>query len=67
MSVGKAATKSAKLGEHSPYCVFNSDRDRLWALVSRDMRLVLIACVLAVAAPSQLSQAWAAIVGNLHQ
>lgn len=70
MEVGKIATKPAKVGDRSPYCVFKSDHHRLWALISRDVRLVLIACLLAVAAPSapsQLSLAWAAIVGGAHQ
>lgn len=33
-----------------PYESFKSDRDRLWALVSRDVRIVLVAALLAGAA-----------------
>lgn len=34
---------SPKSKGSNPYFAFKSDRDRLWALVSRDARLVLIA------------------------
>lgn len=30
----------------APYCAFKDDRARLFALVSRDIRMVLMACVL---------------------
>ena len=40
---------TGKSAEHSPYCAFKSDRDRLWALISRDIRLVLIAITLGAA------------------
>lgn len=36
----------------SPYCVFRNDRDRLWALVSRDVRLVLIAGIMVMSSTS---------------
>lgn len=36
----------------SPYCVFQNDRDRLWALVSRDVRLVLIAGIMVMSSTS---------------
>lgn len=32
-----------------PYESFKSDRDRLWALVSRDVRIVLVAAILGAA------------------
>ena len=31
----------------SPYCAFKDDRRRMWALVSRDVRLVRVVIVLA--------------------
>lgn len=31
----------------TPYESFKNDRDRLWALVSRDVRIVLVAAILA--------------------
>ena len=41
-----------------PYESFKSDRDRLWALVSRDVRIVLVSAILGTAslasAPSLL-------------
>lgn len=40
-----------KSGEspNSPYCAFKDDRERKWALVSRDIRWVLVAVAWAVA------------------
>lgn len=35
-------------GGASPYVAFTDDRERRWALVSRDVRLVLIALIFAV-------------------
>lgn len=32
-------------GADSPYCAFKDDRERKWALVSRDIRWVLVAVV----------------------
>lgn len=43
MNAGKSDS-----GPHSPYVAFKSDRERRWALVSRDIRLVLIAAFSAV-------------------
>ena len=37
--------KPGNEGGYAPYCAFRNDRDRLLALVSRDIRLVLIAVV----------------------
>jgi hypothetical protein len=42
-------SRAEKAAEHGPYCAFKSDRDRLWALISRDVRLVLIAIVIGTA------------------
>ena len=36
----------------SPYDTFKSDRDRLWALISRDVRIVLVAAICVGAAGS---------------
>jgi hypothetical protein len=41
-----------KPNQHSPYCAFKSDSSRLWALVSRDVRLVLVAVLVVSGAPS---------------
>lgn len=38
----------------SPYCAFKNDRARLWALVSRDVRLVVVALIMALAGGSAL-------------
>lgn len=43
---------AGRSGENGPYCAFKNDRARLWALVSRDIRLVLIAIIIAFVAPS---------------
>jgi len=34
-------------GPHSPYVAFKDDRERKWALVSRDVRWVLVALLFA--------------------
>lgn len=46
---------------HSPYSAFKNDRARLWALVSRDVRLVVVALIIALAgAPAlRLPALWA--------
>ncbi len=52
-------------GELSPYCAFRSDKNRLLALISRDVRLVLIALVVAIGAHTmepKLSQWWSAVL-----
>ena len=38
--------KVAEHGQHNPYTAFTNDRERLWALMSRDVRFVL--CILVV-------------------
>jgi hypothetical protein len=43
-----SASKSSPTGTRSPYVAFTDDRQRKWALVSRDVRLVLIALILAL-------------------
>lgn len=35
-------------GADSPYCAFKDDRERKWALISRDIRWVLVSVVFAV-------------------
>jgi hypothetical protein len=35
-------------GADSPYVAFKDDRERKWALVSRDIRWILVAAVLAL-------------------
>jgi hypothetical protein len=35
-------------GTDSPYCAFKDDRERKWALISRDVRWVLVAVVFAL-------------------
>lgn len=37
-----------KPSEISAYCAFKDDRNRLWALISRDVRLVIIAVIAVV-------------------
>jgi hypothetical protein len=52
-------------GELSPYCAFRSDKNRLLALISRDVRLVLIALVVAIGAYTmepRPSQWWSAVL-----
>lgn len=39
---------SGKASEISAYCAFKDDRNRLWALISRDVRLVFIAVIAVV-------------------
>ncbi|MFG6412471.1 hypothetical protein ACG02S_01015 [Roseateles sp. DC23W] len=46
-------------GAHSPYVAFTDDRQRKWALVSRDIRLVLIALIIAMGGGAALK--WPAI------
>jgi len=49
-----------------PYNAFNNDRDRLRALISRDIRLVLIALVFALGAPNLSPQVtkWLSLVSG---
>lgn len=47
------------VGSGSPYVAFKNDRERRWALVSRDVRLVLIALIFAVGEGAVLK--WPAI------
>jgi hypothetical protein len=53
-------------GTDSPYCAFKDDRERKWALVSRDVRWVLVAVVFAVSeVPALKWQAlWRLVVGG---
>lgn len=43
-----SAQHRSRVGGDSPYVAFKDDRERKWALVSRDVRLVLIALIFAV-------------------
>jgi hypothetical protein len=52
----------------SAYSEFKCDRERLLALVSRDIRLVLIAAILAIAlppSPALLLRALATLMGRI--
>lgn len=42
MTTQKDNSKPKLLKQDSPYCAFKSDRHRFWALVSRDVRLVVV-------------------------
>ncbi len=46
-------------GAQSPYVAFTDDRQRKWALMSRDVRLVLIALILAIGGGATLK--WSAL------
>lgn len=54
-----SAGRSSPTGTRSPYVAFTDDRQRKWALVSRDVRLVLIALILALGGGATLK--WPAI------
>jgi hypothetical protein len=69
MAITNTGTKPGNSGGRSPYCAFRNDRVRLWALVSRDIRLVLIAGLMVVATPSvasRLTQVWMFFVGSVQ-
>lgn len=42
------SARRSSVGADSPYVAFKDDRERRWALVSRDVRLVLIVLLLAI-------------------
>lgn len=44
----KPSRSRPEKGEYKAYCAFTNDRFRLWALVSRDIRLVIIALLVAI-------------------
>jgi len=50
----------------NPYCAFEDDQERRRALVSRDVRLVLIALVSAVASIPAAQYAWPWLQSLLH-
>lgn len=52
-------SRRSSLGGDSPYVAFKDDRERRWALVSRDVRLVLIALILAAGGGAALK--WPAL------
>ena len=49
-----------------PYCAFQDDQERRRALVSRDVRLVLIAIAGVVASAPAVPHAWAWLLQLLH-
>lgn len=55
MSSDSPAPKERAPKRDSPYCSFKNDRHRLWALVSRDIRLVIV-CGLLVFGPPILTR-----------
>lgn len=50
----------------SPYCAFKNDTERKWALVSRDVRWVLVAALLVLAdvPATKWSSLWRIIAGS---
>jgi hypothetical protein len=50
----------------NPYCAFQNDRERRRALVSRDVRLVVIAVATAVVGMHGTAHAWAWLQQVLH-
>lgn len=53
------STRRSIVGGDSPYVAFKDDRDRRLALVSRDIRLVLIVLILALGKGTALE--WPAV------
>lgn len=53
-------------GASSPYCAFKDDCERKWALVSRDIRWVLVAMIWALAGipPAQWLAFWRLVTGG---
>lgn len=60
-----SAAKPSPPGPRSPYVAFTDDRQRKWALVSRDIRLVPIALIFALGGGAALKwqKVWQAIGG----
>lgn len=61
MNIGKLGN-----GPHSPYVAFKDDRQRKWALVSRDIRWVLVTICFALGsgASTQWQTLWKLIAGG---
>jgi hypothetical protein len=61
MNIGKLGNR-----QHSPYVAFKDDRQRKWALISRDIRLILMALFFALAnAPAtQWQNLWKFMTGG---
>lgn len=61
-----SAAKPSRLGPRSPYVAFTDDRQRKWALVSRDIRLVLVALIFALGGGAALKwqTVWQVIGGG---
>jgi hypothetical protein len=53
------SARRPSVGGDSPYTAFKDDRERRWALVSRDVRLVFIAFILAIGEETALK--WPAV------
>jgi|GEM_PF-3094911 len=53
------STPRSSVGGDSPYVAFRDDRERKWALVSRDVRLVLVALILTAGGGAALK--WPAV------
>jgi len=51
-------------GDGNPYIAFRDDRCRMWALVSRDVRWVLVALALALGVPAAKWQALWRLIGG---
>ena len=50
----------------NPYCAFTDDHERRRALVSRDVRLVLIAAISALGAAPAAASAWPWLQALFH-
>lgn len=57
--------KPGSVNAHSPYVAFKDDRERRWALVSRDIRNVLIALIVVAGgvSPSLWKTLWGLLAG----
>lgn len=59
-------TRRPIIGVDSPYVAFKDDRERRWALMSRDVRFVVIALILAIGEGTALKwqAAWHFLTGG---
>jgi hypothetical protein len=60
------SARRSSVGGDSPYVAFKDDRERRWALVSRDVRLVLIVFLLAIGESAALKwpTVWHLVIGG---
>ncbi|SFI03080.1 hypothetical protein SAMN04515618_10896 [Collimonas sp. OK307] len=56
MGVLNRNPKGPAPNRESPYCAFKDDRHRLWALISRDIRAVVVCAILLFAEPALTSR-----------